>query len=326
MMPGKMKYIAGVLLNLLLGVITYGQSAKEEQHIRVSMRMIGHQILLNAGDSTSRVFPVEKEGESYKIQFGSAFAFNPADLAATVDRVVSEMKTAVSYIVEVKRCENDEVVYSYEKGDSVNPELMPCGPRFQSRACYMVFFTILKRYNWNTGSLYHAAPVQPALMENNSGLPVIPSAQPSLQAKTNTTQVKKRSGYSALVLSIGSVFAFIGLAVYFRTKKKVPEKTEDPDIIQIGNSRFDQRNMTLSCGDEKMELSSKESDLLALLYMHKNKTLERDFILKVVWGDEGDYVGRTLDVFISRLRKKLETDSRVKIANIRGIGYRFIVN
>ena len=69
-----------------------------------------------------------------------------------------------------------------------------------------------------------------------------------------------------------------------------------------------------------------ESDLLLLLYNEANQTVERDVILSKVWGDEGDYVGRTLDVFISKLRKKLEADPNVKIVNIRGIGYKLVLN
>ena len=62
-----------------------------------------------------------------------------------------------------------------------------------------------------------------------------------------------------------------------------------------------------------------------LLYQKANTTVERDIILNKVWGDEGDYVGRTLDVFISKLRKKLETDSTIKIVNIRGVGYKLVI-
>ena len=63
---------------------------------------------------------------------------------------------------------------------------------------------------------------------------------------------------------------------------------------------------------QSIELSSKETDLLFLLFSNENTTLEREHILNVVWGDEGDYVGRTLDGFISKLRKKLEADASVK--------------
>jgi DNA-binding response OmpR family regulator len=84
--------------------------------------------------------------------------------------------------------------------------------------------------------------------------------------------------------------------------------------------------MTLSIDNNSVELSGKEVDLLLLLQTSANTTLEREVILKSVWGDEGDYVGRTLDVFISKLRKKLEADSNIKIANIRGVGYKLVVD
>lgn len=100
----------------------------------------------------------------------------------------------------------------------------------------------------------------------------------------------------------------------------------DPDLITIGDYQFNKRNMTLSHQDASIELTSKEADLLFLLYNSSNKTLERENILNVVWGDDGDYTGRTLDVFISKLRKKLVADSSLKIVNIRGVGYKFVVN
>ncbi len=63
-----------------------------------------------------------------------------------------------------------------------------------------------------------------------------------------------------------------------------------------------------------------------MLHASANNALEREVILQQVWGDEGDYVGRTLDVFISKLRKKLEADTSVKIVNIRGVGYKLLVD
>ena len=100
----------------------------------------------------------------------------------------------------------------------------------------------------------------------------------------------------------------------------------DLNTVTIGDFKFDSRKMELSLNGKTIELTSKECALLQLLYDSANNTVERDTILRMVWDDEGDYVGRTLDVFISKLRKKLEADSKVKIANIRGIGYKLIVS
>ena len=291
------------------------------------MRMIGHQVLLSSGDSVSRVLPVEKVADSYKIQFESAFEFNPQDLASTIDRFVLKTKLAKTYIVEVKRCWTDEVVYSYEKGDSVNPDLIPCGPRSQPKACYTIFFTILKGYDLK--SIYSFVPVRSAAIENKEESVTEPSTEQSTTRKEEkSSPVIRKINYSMIALPLGSFFVLLSLFFYFRKKKQIPAWNDDlnQDLVIIGKSRFDKKNMTLSVGNETVELSGKESDLLFLLYSNENKTLQREYILKVVWGDEGDYIGRTLDVFISKLRKKFESDSNVKIVNIRGIGYKFIVN
>ena len=84
--------------------------------------------------------------------------------------------------------------------------------------------------------------------------------------------------------------------------------------------------MILHSKSESTELSGKETELLLLLFNNENKTLEREFILNQVWQDTGEYVGRTLDVFISKLRKKLEADPSLKIINIRGVGYKFVMS
>ena len=84
--------------------------------------------------------------------------------------------------------------------------------------------------------------------------------------------------------------------------------------------------MKLIFNNESIELTSKETDLLALLHSSIDQTIEREKILQVVWGDEGDYVGRTLDVFISKLRKKFSEDENVRIVNVRGVGYRLMLS
>lgn len=315
-----------MLLHSVLGVsIVHAQSNREEQHILVSMRMIGHEILLYSGDSSSRILPVEKVDNRYRIQFESGFEFDPKELSSTIDRLVKETKIANSYLVEVERCNTEQVVYSYEIGDSMNPDLIPCGGRTQPKACYVIFITLLSKYNPLT-SIYHSSSVKAASLENK-GVSVLNSPEKSalLENKEPRSQSQRKLSYSMIVVPIGSLFAFLGLFVYFRKRRPIPN-LHDSELLLVGNSRFDKKNMTLIVGKEKIELSSKESDLLFLLYSNENKTLEREYILKIVWGDEGDYIGRTLDVFISKLRKKLEADARVKIVNIRGIGYKFIVN
>ena len=112
--------------------------------------------------------------------------------------------------------------------------------------------------------------------------------------------------------------------IVFR-KRNAPTEI-DPNLIVLGQYRFDKRNAELILDQQRTKLTSKEADLLMVLYNAANTTIEREVILQRVWGDEGDYVGRTLDVFISKLRKKLEADPTVKIANARGVGYKLVVD
>jgi DNA-binding response OmpR family regulator len=142
------------------------------------------------------------------------------------------------------------------------------------------------------------------------------SASPALERSKTIPWKWAYAGIPLLLL--------LGVTRYFR-KKKTPAAV-DPHLVQIGAFRFDQRNMTLTFEDERVDLSHKEAELLTLLHQSANATVEREVLLQKVWGDEGDYVGRTLDVYISKLRKKLEADASVKIVNIRGVGYKLVVD
>ncbi|NND80098.1 MAG: winged helix-turn-helix transcriptional regulator, partial [Maribacter sp.] len=125
-----------------------------------------------------------------------------------------------------------------------------------------------------------------------------------------------------IALAMFSILALI-LFIIWKRKRKF---AIDPNLIPLGTYQFDKRNTELIIEHQRIDLTGKEADLLLLLYNEVNTTVEREVLLNMVWGDEGDYVGRTLDVFISKLRKKLEFDSKVKIVNIRGVGYKLVLD
>ena len=265
------------------------------------MRMIGHQVLRSIGDSTSRVLPIESNGDRYQINFESDFAFNPDDLSAIVDSVLSETAIASDYIVEILSCENDLVVHGYEKSSEVGSDILACRGRDQPMGCYSLLITVL-----------------------NYDLPneIYNSDSTDLTSKAITADSEENT--ELLILLVLLAFVASGMFLFFR--KRNSSSATSSNTVAIGDFRFDKTRMELSLKDEKIELTSKEGALLELLYESANDTVERDTILKMVWDDEGDYVGRTLDVFISKLRKKLEADSNVKIANIRGVGYKLILS
>lgn len=129
---------------------------------------------------------------------------------------------------------------------------------------------------------------------------------------------------SATYAIILALMALIGVGLFFM-KRKAKAPITDDDLIKIGSYLYNTRTMVLIHDNETIELTSKEAELLSVLYDSVNNTIDRDTILNKVWGNEGDYIGRTLDVFVSKLRKKLEKDSSIEIRNIRGVGYKLIV-
>ncbi len=96
--------------------------------------------------------------------------------------------------------------------------------------------------------------------------------------------------------------------------------------FDIGAYSFDALTRTLRMGDQERRLTPRESDLLCLLCRYKNRTLERNLALREIWGDESYFNARSMDVFISRLRKYLRDDNRIEISSIHGIGFKLTVS
>ena len=109
-----------------------------------------------------------------------------------------------------------------------------------------------------------------------------------------------------------------------RTKYAVILKPGKP--VSIGKYSFDYKNLSLSTEGYTETLTQKEADLLKLLNEHRNQVVKRSFILISIWGKDDYFLGRSLDVFISRLRKYLSLDERIKVENIHGVGFKFRVD
>lgn len=286
------KELGFVLILLLVGATATAQTAEKEKRTAVSMRKIGHQFLLKSGDNTSRVLPVEKQDDSYRISFDTIFEFWPDDLVGIVDRVLSESNLTKNYIIEIENCITKEIVYAYQVLESDDLDLIPCRTRKQAEGCYSVLFTDLSP-------------------------DVVLTDEQGLSKETNF----------GLKITLSAFVLFLGFLFIRKTfKADNVEEGIDSKNIFIGSHRFDTVNLELELGETKEQLTSKESDLLLLLHRHVNEIVKREEILKSVWGDEGDYVGRTLDVFISKLRKRFQEDQNIKIVNVRGVGYKLIIN
>lgn len=275
------------------------RSTKAERQVEVAMRLIGHRVLLAAGDSASIVRPVERHGDRYRIRFANEFGFEPSVMTATVDSVVRATQVATRYLVEFVSCDSNLVVHSWQAALHPEHAMMACVGRDQPVACYELWFTVLEQ---------DMAAFQGTVHDDRASI-------------TGGAPVTARWW----LLLIPAVLLIAGSIVLARKRRQAPLAIDDPNVVRIGAFLFHTRNMELSIKNERVRLTSKEADLLQLLSASPNDTVEREKILATVWGDDGDYVGRTLDVFISKLRKKLEADANVRIVNIRGVGYRLVL-
>ena len=110
----------------------------------------------------------------------------------------------------------------------------------------------------------------------------------------------------------------------FRRITAGPAEIKNEELHQIGTYVFDSKRHLLSFKDTKISLTTKESELLMLLYRYRNEILERNYALRTIWTDDNYFNARSMDVYITRLRKYLKKDPEVKILNIHGKGYRLI--
>lgn len=290
-MIGKITAACCFIIGLLgMSFSSYADEHKDEKLLKATLRKVGHELLLRSGNQTSRILPVEKKEDHFVLKFESAFELDPGDLSAVVDASMKEEPDIKRYLVEVQTCGSKEVVYSYQSAVLGYLNKTSCGGRILPKDCYEILFTVLES----------KTPAQETY------------SKPDITGK-----------YAFIALLIP---ASLGIGWFvFRGKKKKTPAISLPDPISIGSFQFDPVQMKLILPDGEIELTGKESELLFQLYLSVNELVDREEILKKVWGDEGDYIGRTLDVFISKLRKKLEADPAVRIINIRGVGYKLVV-
>lgn len=113
------------------------------------------------------------------------------------------------------------------------------------------------------------------------------------------------------------------IEVFLRRSRSVA--TPSPSEYTLGNYVFNYPNLELKIGEDIRRLTQKEADLLKYLIENKNKVIKRSDILEAVWGENDYFLGRSLDVFISRLRKYLKKDDQINVENIHGVGFCFQV-
>jgi len=286
---GKRKYLLGLVLLLFISVIgvAFSMTGSDDFDIarrEVLLRRIGHEILLQSGDSTSRVLPVEKiAGNEYQIRFENDLTFQPGSLVNTTQRLLAKDPLALDYVVNVLNCANASVAYGYAISKNKKDDIVACRGRRQPIACYMI----------------------------------------NIKFKpTGITAVRNECFLGGLLF-----LGFVGF-IFFRPVK--PRRTlpgnQHTGLFTLGSMSFDAETRKLMINGKSIDLTRTETRVLRIFALSPNEVIERSRLQKEIWEDEGVIVGRSLDMFISKLRKKLEFDPNIKIVVIRGKGYKLEVS
>ncbi len=142
--------------------------------------------------------------------------------------------------------------------------------------------------------------------------------------KQDTIQGFESGGDDYLTKPFSMEELLLRISAVLKRTKGVEVKEEALEVQPIGSFTFDPRKQLLTQGEEERKLTTKESELLRLLCAHRNDLLKRSDALKEIWGDDNYFNGRSMDVYIAKLRKYLRPDPNVEIMNIHGKGYRLL--
>ncbi|MEQ9438995.1 MAG: helix-turn-helix domain-containing protein [Cyclobacteriaceae bacterium] len=273
--------LAILLLSAVALYDTTGPAGFVENRAALVVRKIGHTLLLHAGDSTSRVMPVR---QTDKATFELAFQ---SPFSFMPDTLVHIVRTQLaSYNLPADYLVNVFDCSSHEVvyGFAIGPgqaDILSCQGRVQPQGCYTIQIAF-------TDFDQAASPTRTYLL---------------------------------FTLALASLAAFVFVGKAWVKPPTTPPSEEQEQPISVGSYAFYPTQGVLKNNHDTISLSEKETKLLTIFAVKPNQLIERDRLLKEVWEDEGVFTGRSLDVFISKLRKKLQNDTSVRLTNVHGKGY-----
>jgi DNA-binding response OmpR family regulator len=158
------------------------------------------------------------------------------------------------------------------------------------------------------------------IRKQNTDIPILFLTAKSL--KSDKIEGLKLGGDDYITKPFSIEELILKIEIFLKRSKIVNPKSK-PEQFKLGKYAFDFSLLQLQIGEEIMTLTLKEAELLRLFALHPNEVLKRDYILKEVWGDDDYFSGRSMDVFISRLRGYLKQDKSIEIKNIHSVGFVF---
>lgn len=326
------------------------------KQVNLMIRQIGHRLLLQAGDSTSRVLPVtEPKAGTFLLEFESEFVFSHDSLMALSQSLLPKTQFPSGYTVTVLDCKEADIIYGFLVSNT-SPDLLPCRGRKEPLGCYTIEFAFSDFYK----SIEQKKADISLLAEGRRSVNVDPDeANPKPDEVKTTTfnadneqevksaevdpqesnpkseEIKPATAGSPLINLIYSgtlvMFSVTLLIVRFgNIFRPVPIQNQNhaiikesaPELASLGKFLFDVAGQRLLSGSGVISLTDKECRILELLHKSFGELIPRETLMQKVWINEGVITGRSLDMFVSKLRKKLSSDPELRITNVHGKGYR----
>lgn len=284
----NLRYTSASLVGLIICLSVYFSTGKTNKYGEamemIAFRQIGHEFLWSLGDSTSTVLPVRKVSDSeYQLTFEKSISFMPDSLVKITNRIMAENKIADNYLVNLVEASSKGVVYGFIVNSGKN--IIPCIGRLLPNKIYTIH--ILLR----------------------------PSITSIITGSNYFTMM-----FKALLIILTLVFLWFHSNNLLKTSVAKAESIY-PNVISIGKYLFYPDQLLLVYDNYQITLTEKERKLLNIFGADMNSVIGRDRLLKECWEDDGVFTTRSLDMYVSRLRKKLKNDPAVSITNIHGKGY-----
>lgn len=277
---------ATLFLLLTLSCSTKEKPKVSSEHIKVALRSVGHQLLLLENDSISLVKPIEQTN-------------------ATTYKLSFERSFQID--PEVLNATIDNVFKTKLNIHNYLVEVVDCN---SNEVAYSYVTTAFRDED--------IVPCSGRVLPNDCYTILVMLTE----IPTKTSSTKTIIFYILVTL----VLAFLVLVFYSKYVSYKKKQQDDKNTNYIGHFKFYPDQLILVKEAEEIQLSNKECELLALFVAKPNEVIKREELTKKVWEDNGVVVGRSLDTYISKLRKKLASDASIQLINVHGVGYKLVTN
>jgi hypothetical protein len=355
--------VAFVLLAIFFITSSFTKDSSRDlraKHANLMIRLIGHRLLLQSGDSTSRVLPVTEIREgTFLLQFENQLVLNHDSLMTLAKDLLPKSDFPSGYIVTVHDCMKGSIVYGFQMSNT-SPDILACSGRSEPPGCYTIeiifpdFYKDVERkeagINEGTKELksfklnaLEANPksdelerttVHDDIQELTGELktPKVEAKKVDPQSANFETRTSRFSVVNLIYAGVAIVLGVISLIMFRVGKNRATARAQNQndtiiegpvaELTPLGKFLFDVKAQRLLFGNEVISLTEKECKILELLSQNFGELILRETLMDKVWISEGVITGRSLDMFVSKLRKKISADAELKITNVHGKGYK----